>query len=319
MKQFYSLILALLISGGLYATTIVAVNNNGRWSRSSDWDLNRTPINTDSVVIPAGLNFNVDGNQRLNNVVVIVKGTLDFNNGKLRLNIASKVIVDLGGRITGSGNNDQITIDNVFKYRGSGPDVIGPMVADASTGNGFISFTLLPVKFVSFTANKNSEGVFLSWSTTNEVNNSYFEIQRSKDGKNWDLAGKVNAATTTQNVNNYRFVDRSSDALIAYYRIRQVDLDGKSTYTEIRSIRSNSTEASAKIFKSGNQLVVELSNSSVEHLNIRIVNLNGVIVANHSITKASSRVSVPVDLNIKGLYVVQVIQKGTGHVSKVML
>jgi len=140
MKQLL-LFLSLLCALGLNAASSIRAVNNGRWSQTSTWNLNRLPHDGDTVFILANIQVVLDVNESLNDVVVRIGGTLRLNNGKLDLNGTSRVEVGALGRLSGTGNNDQVKIGNVFKFRG-GVDlsILGPAYADESTGsspNGF--------------------------------------------------------------------------------------------------------------------------------------------------------------------------------------
>ncbi len=101
----------------------------------------------------------------------------------------------------------------------------------------------LPVTLVSFTARKQETGVQLSWKTTEEINASHFEIERSADAKKWEKIGKVKAKGESRMPESYTFMDQlpgnsitSSDHPI-YYRLKQLDVDGRYTYSAVRSIK----------------------------------------------------------------------------------
>lgn len=94
--------------------------------------------------------------------------------------------------------------------------------------------TVLPVTLLSFSAQKQNNTVLLKWQTTNEINNSYFGIERSADSKAFTSISKINAANTGH-VNNYSFTDNLPLQGINYYRLKQVDNDGSFAYSEIES------------------------------------------------------------------------------------
>lgn len=97
---------------------------------------------------------------------------------------------------------------------------------------------VLPLKLLSFKAALTKElspKVNLTWTTTNEVNTSKFEVERSTDGKLFSVIGTVNAANTS-GVHNYNFVDQNPFEGNTYYRLNQIDLDGKNVYSDIRVI-----------------------------------------------------------------------------------
>src|SRR2546423_7190263 len=107
MKPIYTLILALVAAAtAIAAPPIRVVANNGSWNMASTWDLNRTPQNGDTIEIPANLTVIIQNiSLNLNSVLVRIYGTLSLNtNGKLDLDIVSRINVYVGGNIIGLGN-----------------------------------------------------------------------------------------------------------------------------------------------------------------------------------------------------------------------
>jgi hypothetical protein len=100
----------------------------------------------------------------------------------------------------------------------------------------------LPLHFLSFTAQKcTDKNVCLSWQTANEESVSHFEIERSMDGKTFTKVGTANANNQASN----SYTSNDDIALLqnenkVYYRIKQIDVDGKFTYTDIKSVKINS-------------------------------------------------------------------------------
>ncbi|MEO6404854.1 MAG: T9SS type A sorting domain-containing protein [Ferruginibacter sp.] len=92
---------------------------------------------------------------------------------------------------------------------------------------------VVPVTFTKFNAQCTGNGALISWSTANEINSSYYEIERSKDGTTgWVAVGKVDAAGQSSTARDYQQVDLGS-AGNAFYRIKQVDKDGRVSYTDV--------------------------------------------------------------------------------------
>lgn len=94
----------------------------------------------------------------------------------------------------------------------------------------------LPVELLFFEAEKLEDDVMLTWETASERNNSHFEIQRSDNGKNFYSLGIVQGNGTSSDVNSYEFFDQKTDSPIHYYRLKQVDFDGKYEYTDVRRV-----------------------------------------------------------------------------------
>ncbi|MFM7729332.1 MAG: hypothetical protein ACKO7B_21715, partial [Flavobacteriales bacterium] len=86
---------------------------------------------------------------------------------------------------------------------------------------------LLPVELIRFEAKTFGQSVRLEWTTASETNNDYFVIERSTDGADYLAIGSVNGNGTTSAVSEYEFVDPKVPYGLLYYRLRQVDADGK--------------------------------------------------------------------------------------------
>jgi len=76
----------------------------------------------------------------------------------------------------------------------------------------------------------------LQWTTSNENNNDYFNVLRSTDGRNFTKIGTVRGQGNSSVAQDYSFDDGSPVDGVDYYRLEQVDLDGKSTYSTIVSV-----------------------------------------------------------------------------------
>ncbi|MFT4532666.1 MAG: hypothetical protein ACJA1A_000637 [Saprospiraceae bacterium] len=94
---------------------------------------------------------------------------------------------------------------------------------------------LLPIELLSFEANKNQDNVLLIWVTANEINNDYFDIQKSDDGVNFTTIGTVQGGGTVQSESRYSFIDKEPNR-DNYYRLMQVDFDGKSDLSDLRYV-----------------------------------------------------------------------------------
>jgi hypothetical protein len=321
MKQIFTSFIFLVIASVSFGNPVIkATKNNGKWSNNNDWNLNRAPQDNDTIVIPAGMIFVLDLNANLNNVNVIVFGTLDLQNGKLKLDNSSRVVAGFGGRISGGGNNDQIQIGGTFKFKGTDPDVIGYAYADNTTGNGFAYMLLLSVEFSSFYVNKSGNDVQLTWSTSKEINNSHFEIEKSVDGKNWNKIGIVNGAVNSNLANKYGYTDVNVSNASLYYRIRQVDIDGRSTYSAMKIIRTDLMRLT-NIYSSSKQSVsIDFNKAMTDNILVRVLNMNGQLISQKNFQQPTSKITVTLDKTITGAHLVQVTNsKGWFETKKIIL
>jgi hypothetical protein len=105
--------------------------------------------------------------------------------------------------------------------------------AIATTSNSY-SVNPLPVTLVSFgAAHQAGSEVRLAWSTASEQRSAYFEVQRSLDGQIFAPLERVAASGTTTQTHHYAHLDQSAPAGQLYYRLRQVDSDGATTYSPV--------------------------------------------------------------------------------------
>lgn len=95
---------------------------------------------------------------------------------------------------------------------------------------------VLPVELVAFSAEASDKVVVLNWETATEQNNRGFEVQRSQDGLNWGTIGFRNGQGTTSDRGVYAFVDSTPQKGFNYYRLNQVDFDGKSTLSAVNMV-----------------------------------------------------------------------------------
>jgi hypothetical protein len=101
------------------------------------------------------------------------------------------------------------------------------------------TLTPLPVELVTFTATASgSSAVNLAWATASETNSARFEVERSLDGRVFSLIGSMVAAGNSTGLHPYRLTDAALpvEAYVYYYRLRQVDLDGRVSYSPVRII-----------------------------------------------------------------------------------
>lgn len=94
----------------------------------------------------------------------------------------------------------------------------------------------LPVSLTAFTATQQNKQVALNWCTATEQNNNYFEVQRTIDGAVFTTIGTVRGAGTTNVAQKYNLVDTKPLKGINYYRLNQVDFDGKQAFSPTVSV-----------------------------------------------------------------------------------
>lgn len=102
------------------------------------------------------------------------------------------------------------------------------------------TYTLLPVKLLSFTARHAGNYTRVEWSASNEIDTKRYIVQKSADGRTWSDIETINAAGSKA-VNNYAVVDKEEIAAKSYYRLKQVDSHDRVTYSKIISMENSTT------------------------------------------------------------------------------
>ncbi len=92
--------------------------------------------------------------------------------------------------------------------------------------------TALPVELITFEGAEEKGTIALYWATASEINNDYFEVQRSRDGVTFETIGTVSGHGTTNKIKEYQFSDTNPGLGDNFYRLKQVDFDGAFEYHE---------------------------------------------------------------------------------------
>ncbi|MFT3704296.1 MAG: T9SS type A sorting domain-containing protein [Agriterribacter sp.] len=97
----------------------------------------------------------------------------------------------------------------------------------------------MPITLLYFNADCNGTGVLLRWSTATEINNDHFTIERSVDGSNWLAIRNVQGAGNSNTTLTYSYKDNPAQSGSYFYRLKQTDIDGTLSYSEMVKIDCN--------------------------------------------------------------------------------
>ncbi|MEO9966787.1 MAG: DUF2341 domain-containing protein [Reichenbachiella sp.] len=121
----------------------------------------------------------------------------------------------------------------------------------------------LPVELVSFDGMIDESGITLSWSTASELNNDYFELERSADGISFEVIARIEGNGTTSEHHDYEYLDTEPYFGVSYYRIVQVDYDGD--YSIYNPISLNNEQ-----YRTGLELILYPNPTEEYNINVRI-------------------------------------------------
>jgi len=163
----------------------------------------------------------------------------------------------------------------------------------------------LPVSLLNFSGKSANKTSVLEWKTADEVTNSHFDIERSWDAKSFERIGSVLGKGTFSGETTYTFTDNSPKFGMNYYRLKQVDFDGKFTYSRIVStiVRTN-----GEIALFPNPTIEKLTVSGLENeAFLEIVDSQGKKIWQKSLTN-TPEFSVPIRGWAAGTYFLQVTE-----------
>jgi len=172
----------------------------------------------------------------------------------------------------------------------------------------------LPVKLISFTATLINKEVELNWATASEINNSYFTIERSADGKNFDDIMTKPGAGNSQVVLHYAAYDVQPLPGVSYYRLKQTDFNNASETFNIVSVNNkvsmqdfNITAASPTVFSDHFTLNYQVPASG--NVRILVTNMLGQTVQDVTVPASTGYNNFEVNNTMgwkPGIYVAQI-------------
>lgn len=168
----------------------------------------------------------------------------------------------------------------------------------------------LPVNWLAFTAAPVHGTVKLNWSTASEQNNAHFEIERSADAMMFSKVGIVLASLNPLVRNDYQYIDQSPITGHSFYRLRQVDRDGKFSYSSVLQV--NGVLATGyKVWTIPGQdlLNVDIPQSVTGAVDLMIFDLKGSLIQQKQILPGHNSINLS-KTNAGGLYYIKIQQKG---------
>jgi uncharacterized repeat protein (TIGR01451 family) len=185
----------------------------------------------------------------------------------------------------------------------------------------------LAVKLSAFNVSKENDNAVLRWVTQSEVKNDAFVIERSLDGISFSKIGTVKGNGTTSNISNYQFADPLSglSAKMVYYRLRIVDIDGKSGFSKIIALRLDGSVVVNNLSVYPNpftsDIKLRINGTKEENLTVRISSMSGQVVVKRSVSiQPGENIVVLKDLGTlaKGTHLLEIITADGSIAQKIM-
>ena len=179
--------------------------------------------------------------------------------------------------------------------------------------NTSICSTALPIELLNFDAICTENKTILNWTTSSEINNSYFSIERSSDGYNFNEIATINGAGNSNIIIHYSFTDDNNTSSIFYYRLKQTDFDGNFSFSKIISINCFTDNFNIYPNPTNNVLNIDfLNSSSIDK--IIIFNAIGQIIGIFQINSSTKQIDISKYAN--GFYQIHFFSENQSIISK---
>lgn len=166
----------------------------------------------------------------------------------------------------------------------------------------------MPVTFISFTARKEGSKSILNWSTATETNSNKFIVERSSNGTDFkEVIGTVKAAGNSTTVQNYSLADNAPLNKWNYYRLKQIDLDGKFAYSNIASVyfsKDNSSFVSIYPNPVKDQTTIDFYTVRAGKVKMEVYDSKGALVSSQTYNSVTgmNRTTIDVQSLSTGIY-----------------
>lgn len=172
---------------------------------------------------------------------------------------------------------------------------------------------ILPIELLNFTAVKKNQANLLTWATASEKNNIGFYIERSNDATNWQSIGFEKGAGESNQKLTYNFSDETPLSM-SYYRLRQVDVDGRETLSKVISVEQKGRlNALLTPNPAGDVLNVTLQNEGKD-VAVSVYDMVGRKVLSNTFSGTQSALNVA-NL-VSGIYTISLQSEGKTSIQK---
>ncbi len=186
-------------------------------------------------------------------------------------------------------SNSTVYVDNVYFWKPAGTT---------------------PVTMINFTAAKSGKTTDLKWVIANEFNNNGFAVERSTDGNNWSEIQYVNSKGNTNIQRTYAAVDKAPIVGTNFYRLKQVDNDGRKTYSNIVSLKFSDKEILSYTFypnPAKDYINIVVNRIYDDYAKVQLLDVQGKLLREVLIKKSDSGSSVTINTKgiAKGIYILK--------------
>jgi hypothetical protein len=166
----------------------------------------------------------------------------------------------------------------------------------------------LPIELIAFNATCMSDFTQIRWTTASEKNNKMFELYRSDNALDWEWIHTESGQGDKASETNYQFMDSKKQA--AYYRLKDIDFDGKENWSQIIFADCESNTSKTEVYPNPAQDFIKVITEIDEKTILRIVSLDGRILK--TLPLISNQTLVDIKSLVSGVYIIEITnQKST--------
>lgn len=228
----------------------------------------------------------------------------------------NKIALTGAGKFCRSGSFSQ---NSGGTLNGNSDLSLDPYFVDAEYGTFCMDASALPVELISFKAQKVGEIVVIKWGTFSELNSDKFIVERSTDGVNFEEILQTRGAGNSSEILHYEGVDINPKEGINYYRLKQIDFDGKFEYfTTVAVMLSPESNLMSNVYPNPATHEIKFTTSLEETYFISVYNSLGKIVECVEIKgdQLGAEVSINTSKFAKGNYFIKIDNQKGYFVSK---
>jgi hypothetical protein len=172
------------------------------------------------------------------------------------------------------------------------------------------SFGALPLTWLSISGRNIGHDNYIYWSTTAEINNDHFSVEVSANGVDFTEVGRVPSRRASSGVSDYSFIHRNVTPPTAYYRVKQVDLDGRSSYSKVIVLTTENNPGAGFLFvtsPSYERVSALISATRSFTTDIMLLDMTGKILQRLPLTLNRGANMANINLNgaAQGIYILQ--------------
>lgn len=171
---------------------------------------------------------------------------------------------------------------------------------------------VLPVEMIQFVAKRIPDAVSLFWQTASETNNDYFEVQHSTDGERFVPLEQIPGHGTSRVPRDYTFVHATSDRQTLYYRLKQVDYTGGSSYSKVVNVPARAERIA--VFPNPARERIFFSGTDQSFVPVRVTDSTGRLVLSEMLRDNMLDISKLPD----GVYLLHILLGGDPVVQRIV-